>query len=806
MKIKENKIKGVQISKKSQKSQILLKYWLEFLLGFIFLVLLVFNFIFLKDIALIDLGEIDIVIVLLPLVLTILSITLSLPRERIYGVDKTEFRKIRGPKTYNFLEMLIITIVIFSLYTLSKILDYSFIIWFLDFVAIVYSIIFIVQEIPMLMHDDKKIQNIISRNIKNDTKEIKAYNALQYLLLTKGIKEAFFALNAKDNDDKKKYLDILLDLQNNFLFEYIDNYTLVIQSLSNEYKHIEILQAINIAIENIRDILNLDSELNILEIYGDEEHFYQITRSLFSLHIIMGKLEFNRKFQKEFSSLISSIFMKIRYGNVDKSATRFLYKILNAMIISSISSNDIWFLELLRNSSFNDTFAIDGSDEYMVFISIYLYYISKLENRVPNDFKNKINTFVSDPSNNIDNNSQSWSIVLKHRLEYMDYKEIINLLPRILHIYECNNRMYNWYEPHQNGVWTSSGSIFTKKLLINWWVGYVLSNDNFIANLLNSRISFTMPELIDNDTVVFAVELNKNWFDDSDVLIAKKNLPIFDFFGINSKIDKYLNSMDLVNTLRKYKNDRIKAGIFKEVEDHIKTPEIFKSFKEELVIGLGKAINDFPVLDKSIDLKNEEMKYFGILFDTRWSESLVKSTSDNLPKNLKGVLHTDFIENLEIKNRKRTYTVYTEELLQEILTFAPEEKSAYIYDSKPSKKKRDLIEKINQIASIERLWLPQDLFIRNKPIRVNFESVPENSFVRPLTSDETNTIVDRDYKLVNGLYKFVEGADGERSVLLTREEIVSLVGSKFFYARIVFKYKVVYKVNDILFFDKYNKV
>src|SRR5690554_7792438 len=38
------------------------------------------------------------------------------------------------------------------------------------------------------------------------------------------------------------------------------------------------------------------------------------------------------------------------------------------------------------------------------------------------------------------------------------------------------------------------------------------------------------------------------------------------------------------------------------------------------------------LLDTSIDLSDGKQKYFGILFDTRWSESLVKSYADKMPR------------------------------------------------------------------------------------------------------------------------------------------------------------------------------
>jgi hypothetical protein len=81
--------------------------------------------------------------------------------------------------------------------------------------------------------------------------------------------------------------------------------------------------------------------------------------------------------------------------------------------------------------------------------------------------------------------------------------------------------------------------------------------------------------------------------------------------------------------------------------------------------------------------------------------------------------------------------------------------------------------------------------LRGNAIKVNIAYLGDESFVRRLTDDEVNGIVDRDYKLVNGFCKYVEGANGDSSIPLNRDEIVEIVAKKFFYARIVFKFKSV---------------
>jgi hypothetical protein len=804
------------------KKKIILRHCKKKFAGFNFWLELIFSVLVVASIvadvgyksSLDSLGNItsDIIIVLLPLVVTILSITLSMPREPIYGIENTDFRKLRGEKTYNFFDMMILTVLVFTVFGLATIFDFIITIWVLGFVSIVYSIIFLNQEIPILIRDDKKIKKIIGKNIHKNIKEITLESlpnevsmliALQNLLLTEGIISAYKVLESKNKERNRVYLDKLLSLQNEFLFGYIDNHTLVLESLSSQYKNIEILLAIDTAIRNINDIIGQNEQLNILEIYGDEEHFYHITRSLFSLHKILTELKFERKFTSEFSGIVVNIFMKIKFGKVNESSNKFLYKILNAMIINSVSKNELWFMEILRDSAFGDSFSVHGSDDYMVFVSIYFYYLSKLENRVPDELKKKIEDFINQPSKGINSSSETWSQVLKHKLNYMNPKDVSTLLTKMLLIFECNSNSFTWYEPSFHGAqWStiSGDHTFSKELIVNWWIGYVLTDSNLHAYAFNNKTTLIMPELNKNDAYLFAVELNKNWFED-DKLKTGVNLPIAGFYGINEKVESYMENSVLVNTLINFKNTQIKERIIKEIQDHPVTPDSLEKHKKVLVEGLKKAIQEFSVLDTSIDLSNAEKKYFGILFDTRWSEELVKSYAEKMPESLSRLIHDDFSKNdavLKIKKQIKTYDVNT---LKHILSFKPTSRYAYIHDFNYNGEERNLVEEISKIPMGKKLWVPRDIFLRNEAITANFEYDEVESFVRELTIDEINAIVDRDFKLVNGLYKYVEGVNGDKSILLNREELIKIVADKFFYARLVFKFKTVYKTEEILYFD-----
>lgn len=805
----KNRAKKTKSTKENKRK---FNYWLEILVGIFVITAIIFDFVFKSFLDSFESTTSDVIIVLLPLVVTILSITLSMPREPIYGIENTDFRKLRGDKTYNFFDMMILTILILTVFSIVTIFSFVITVWILSIVSIVYSIVFLNQEIPILIRDDKKIKKIIRNNIHKNIKEItfevlpnevSMLIALQNLLLTEGVISAYKVLETGNRDRNRVYLDKLLSLQNEYLFGYIDNHTLVIESLTSQYKNIEILQAIDTAIKNINDIIGLNEQLNILEIYGDEEHFYHITRSLFSLHRILTELKFEKKFKNEFSGIVVNIFMKIKFGKTSESINRFLYKILNAMITNTVSKNELWFMEILRDSSFGDTFSVYGSDEYMAFISIYFYYLNKLESRVPEDFKQIIEEFINQPSRGLNSNGESWGQIFNHKLQYMSPEEITSILPKMLSIFDCNNNSFTWYEPPFHGVRSATISgdhTFSKELIMNWWVGFVLTDVNLHAHGYNSETILQLPKLNKNNADIFAVELNKHWFE-YDQLKTGITLPIAEFYGAKEKVESYMERSELVTSLKNFKNDQLKEQIVKEIQEHQVTPAALEKHKIVLAEGLNKAIEEFSALDTSIDLSKEELKYFGILFDTRWSEALVESYAEKMPESLSRLIHDDFSEDEFVEQKKKEIKKYDVDILKQIVSFKPTARYAYIYDFSATGEKLKLIEEINKIPLGEKLWVPHDLFIRNKAIAVNFEYVESESFVRKLTLDEINVIADRDYKLVNGLYKYVEGANGDKSILLSREELLKIVSDKFFYACIVFKYKAVYKAEDMLYFS-----
>jgi len=778
---------------------------------FLFLVVtIILNAIFYDHLDLANKTPTDIIIVLLPLVFTVITISLSLPTVKIHGIEAMKFRKlIVEKKTYNFLEMMIIAVIIFLVFTISKFFNFTITILALDFVSIIYLLIFIFQEIPLLFQDEKRIKKIISNNADKTSEVFKLGSvpqktdmnfAVQHILLTEGIITAYKIFKTNNNEKNRQALDNLLVLQNNFLWKYIDDYSC--NSNNNEfgeYLGVPILEALDTSFSNINDIINLDEQLDILKIYENEESYYHITRSLFSLHKILDTSRFKNKFEGGFSRIIRNIFMKLRFSNIDDKAICFLYKILNAMIQNTLSNDELWFCEILRDSAFGDVFSYYGTTEYMVFVSIYFYYLVMLENRVPLEFKKGIQLFIDESSKGKNSGGESWLRVFNHKVSYLKFEEITSLLSKILQIYDCNSNSFSWYQPNKGfSSWSSTAEReFSKELIINWWIGHVLTETNLRVFSLNENIKINLPSLNEENARIFANVLSKNWFEDG-VLKTDIEMPIAVFFKSKAKVEDYMKTSPLVSKLERFMSSNIKEQFIEERRDNSVTPESLEKYRNILLKGLTNAIEDISIIDKSINLGDVAVRYFNIRFDSWWAEGLVKSVAEDMKQFISRLIYDDFNNNKTIREKTKVIDDYNANTLKEIIDFSPNFTYAYIYSYNFSKENQELADKINNIPSGKKLWIPDDVFVRNNPINANFEALEEKTVVRLNTSDEINQIIDREYKMVNGLYKYFEDNNGDKSVLLTREDIFNILSQKTFFASVAFRYKIIYNTNDIL--------
>ena len=146
------------------------------------------------------------------------------------------FIKLRSKSVYSFPHMVLIMSISIALYTVFYMLSATMTIVLLDFFAFCYSIIFLIQEIPVLIQDKKRLNKIIRYAydninktelflIQNETNTL--YRVIQYIVLNDGIVTAFNSLKKNRGREIKKYnsklVEHLLSIQNDYFMETTDD-------------------------------------------------------------------------------------------------------------------------------------------------------------------------------------------------------------------------------------------------------------------------------------------------------------------------------------------------------------------------------------------------------------------------------------------------------------------------------------------------------------------------------------------------------------------------------------------------------
>lgn len=120
--------------------------------------------------------------------------------------------------------MIIITCVIFGTYSLLSALNTMVGIYCLELISLIYSIVFSIQEVPILVHSKWAIKRILNRNyllisrhdLLFEKESSRIFNTIiTNVILTEGIDTAFNLLDKKGRN-AKDLLDYLLTMQNTF--------------------------------------------------------------------------------------------------------------------------------------------------------------------------------------------------------------------------------------------------------------------------------------------------------------------------------------------------------------------------------------------------------------------------------------------------------------------------------------------------------------------------------------------------------------------------------------------------------------
>ena len=735
--------------------------------------------------------NVDLIIILLPTIITIVSISLSLTKEKIYGVTINEFIKLRKKSTYCFLHMVIIMSLCIAFYSALFLFEKSFTILVLDAIAFLYSVIFAVQEIPVLVQNKRALRKIIMFSYENRRKaeifleqrdENTLYRVMQNMVLVEGIKVAYNSLKSNSSDEESKMhnsnlFDNLLTFQNKYYFDASEDLKFLSDNLSGEYKNIDILSAINRGYWNIEDLLSNDVSINFFNDFK-EDKTYHLTRSIFALHSICSRLELQEKEKKKIEGIISNILLaSISDGKVDKKYMSFAL----TMSIISLKDGDVWFIKYLRDNNLYPSILFSFDKCLLgLFITIFISHIINY-NLIPVEKINMINAFLNEPTEGLNSDgSTTWNCLFFSMLEFSNSISLANSLLKLLETYNFVPEVYYYFMKEM--VFCDSSTDFSRSVIIDAWLEMILFGESF--GIKKDDVVSVINSLNGDNKEAFINTLTDRWIEDDHLRIDYKIKFLSSFSNHKIEAKENFYNKPIIDFLVKYKNDYY-------MEEHINKIKNDAADSKEIVCRIKKSLNNYKekciFCDKNLDFSKNKK----ICFSWKLEKGDLYMLLDAYIKQFPDSVDYFFRKIIESEVKKNVFLDYklTQTQINEIKKFSPDGRSSLngiIYNTS---------DELNEISmglqSSECKMIPSNFFFKKEAIRVNVEIDEELSEVNYLTNDELDYLIDNEYQDINGLYRYSEFTnDTKRSFLVTREDLRTLLYNQTRYVIIYLKYEI----------------
>jgi len=777
------------------------KFHFIFELIFIALFIVIFALELSKKISC-DLEEfpiIDIIVILLPTIITIISISLSLSNEKILNLKRCEFAKLLSGWHYDFLTMIIDVVAIFVLYTICEIKEAKISALVLEGISIFYSIYFSCTEIPMLTQNYKRINKIIKKNYYKNKQidyEFSHYEkqgilniALRQLVFENGIKCTYFALKNKKHDPV--LLDSLLSLQNNLLFDVVEDSALFKENLVTEYKglDLDLTTIIDTFFSDIEDIFSFSKDFNIQEIYGSEKDVYLMARCLFCLHRICQKFELN---EKEKTKLDKILFKLLTISNKDDDRNEWRYSFMNSMIASSISEGEFWFATALRDYDYPGfLFSFDGN-LIGFFYLIYCFYISKISNFASPELKKDVENFCNERSKGLNCGGVSWKEYAKREIERCNDSYAVSSINSLLKIYNSSKASIFYISKRDPGVaGFNCEDNFNKHLLLNVWLEIILFNIYFrpSPDVLRQIIESFSDE--DKKNLIYV--LSKEWLENNE-LKQRPEVGFLSFIGLKADTTVNYGNKEAIEVLASFRQKYLKEREDSKIQNEM--PKDLQKYKNIFRNYFNEGMLNNPIIDKSIDVGEEQRKYISLRMPVEGLDYSIIQYKSLLKDYFDKYVRLQILENIKPSFFILDYS-FSKSEADKIISFKPDYMTANEWIFHEAGVETSKIEIITKISSS---YLPRFLFWKKDGISANFEYCDEESQFRPLNDKEINYIIDNEFTSINGLYKYGRyGEDDINSILISREELFNNLSRTQYLSVIVFKAKVNLDPSKLMF-------
>lgn len=732
--------------------------------------------------------SLDILIVLLPAVITIISISIQMQSDSICGISVKEFQKLRTGLHFGLVHMLLVSIAIFTVDFVSKLISFNDISFYLIIISIIYSLLFVVLELPILMQNDFSISLVVRGFYKKHYKNLSAFKSkdeydffdkvLVYLILNQGIKDTFSLLKVKESA-KGDVLDYLLVKQNEFLFNYREE---IILRKKNNCLDVDACNSIvNRAYTNLIDLFAIANDFNYLIFDKTGQQTYHLTRTTYVLHDILTTIGADEEIEEK--QLFSVIYNYLL--NIDGANESVLYNnYLISMSTTSLSSGDVWFVKALRDFDYSPLFY--GFDNYLLFyfLTIHMCFIVHSD-MVSKETKDKIMSFLNEKSKGINSDGQSFIDKIRRTLDNLNnHEELITGLDKILNLYASINSVVCDVHPKMMAVYTYDDNVhFSEGLIIDYWIDLIVYHPYFY---MSSDDCFELLSKMGSDNQrLVASTLGHRWFDNDKLKENKQPLFLTFLYGDREKANP---NEAVINGLIRFRDKYNKDKHEKEYKPL--TDETLIGIKEEVDDSVIKSIKDLR-LPGHVDTKGEKELYYWLRIEGNDIEHLLKMYLSRLKDSMQELIKKMIGES--IKRKSFGDYKYNQKDVDAIISFKPDfssENHRLSYSCNPEQ-----LEEVKKLTIIKVSYLPSDTYSKVNAVEATIEYVKDLTVPRFATREEIEKIIDKEYTMSNGLYRFSDyKGDYANSFLVTRDELKQLLIRRIVFLPIVIR--VAIRINN----------
>ena len=527
------------------------------------------------------------------------------------------------------------------------------------------------------------------------------------------------------------------------------------------------------------------------------DKYYQITRSLFSLHRLCVLFGLEEKEKAATISLISTSVLSFKPTfaafNPDTKSTTDIAVIV-CMLATTLDSGETWFVKYLRDNKWALRFVFSFENNSIgVFTSMMIFNLLS-KNALTAEEKGTIEDFLNEPEVGMNSDGFTWQTAMQLSLECTDAQYVIRSISSLMTFYESVSEENFAFHGKRNRPIYDGTESFTKSDLIHDWLLLTfasLSYGYFSEDIFDEVVA----SLSEENQEILLEELSENWLLNG-ALRKDVDCSFLAFYeGQNtSETSADWTTEPLVKKLVAFHDDYCEklhnkkwAGTSeKGVEQARKT--IIESF--------DKAVEKYKYFTPELKVNNEPKVHLATisLRGDNW-QKLLEWYLEYLPEYIRSMADfgirskADWLNDEDYKTRDK--------IMEKIKAFAPNFTSCRFLQYNKEKLENLHVEYVPGVSRSALFW-------KKDAICFNARIDDSEPLIRRLTSEEIEEIIQKEYtEFENGLYRYSDMAgDNKHSYYVTKERLVKLLGESILIVEIRCRYAVSVKPGSVLLVDQ----